>query len=180
MRKEMLGAYRLKVADVFRSVEGAAEFNGTIDHARIVTEEAFSAAGCSVFVLMHSAASEQFNCDAVVRAAQGFLEKDGSHLRVLCERDFNVKTSAFASAVSECKNVEVRFVPQGVQRRYPFNFFTFDRKGFRFQDDRTVPMAMVGCGNTYADTVTNLDKVFEEIWGLSQASVAEQREAAAH
>lgn len=165
----ILDAYRVRVAGVFRSTAGDSVFNGTLDHARIVTEEAFNAADSCVRLLMNRAPSRQFDCDEVVGAVEQFLDKPGARLQVLFERDFDASASAFARCALKGRqdNVEIRQVPEAIQTRYPFNFLTVDSRSYRFQEDRKTPVAIVASGDKHAAAAQNLENIFAQLWDMS-------------
>jgi hypothetical protein len=114
---------------------------------------------------MNRAPSKQFDCDEVICAASEFLDKPGSKLEVLFEKDFDAAQSPFARlAIRSTENVDVRRVPDDWQARYNFNFLTVDNRAFRFQDDRSTPVAIVAGGKTHSTAIANLDGIFSELW----------------
>ncbi len=170
MHAPSFDGYRVQVARVFSGRSTDPVFNGTVDHARIVTEEAFKAAQSSVSILAKRLAAPQFECDEVIGAAQDFVAKPNARLSLLVEREVDLELDPFLRAVTKVggDRVEIRRVPADVQSRYDFNFLTVDGEAMRFQDDRNVPIAIVGGGAPFKETVNHLDSVFAELWELSE------------
>jgi len=172
--KSGMEAYRAEVASVFSSVAGASVFNGTLEHACVVTEEALRAAEGTVNILLRSAPSFQFDCNGAVEAVEDYLARPHAKLRVLHEEGFDPERSPFARAVMQASptRVQVRHVPDAVQDRYAFNFLTVDGRAFRYQEERSLPVAVVAAGEKHVPTARRLDLIFEQLWGMSDATEA--------
>jgi hypothetical protein len=156
--------YRIQVASVLRGVVRDTVLNGTIEHASIVTEEAFKAASNHVRILSERLDPFCYANAGVLQAAKAFLASPDTKLDVLVEDGrLNLDQSPFVEAVRRVggERVTVKVVPAATVQSYGFNFLTVDHKSYRFEDDRAHPIAVVGNEPGSAEHLANLfDRLF--------------------
>lgn len=162
--------YRASVARALTGADEALVFNGTLDHARIVVEEAFRAAKGHVRILSNQLASECYGAREVIDAARDFLRRPGTRLDILIEDDSAPVTSQpFLMSASEAggSRVRVNVVPAIYVGDYQFNFLTVDDVAYRFESDRTKPIAVVAGGAAARPTVERLTSIFDRLFDSS-------------
>jgi len=166
-------SYRAKVAKVFSGGEHETVFNGTLDHACIVTEEAFRAAKHHVRILTNKLDPACYGTPAVLDAALEFIANPDARLDVLVEDPSAVAAgrNIFLKEMSAAgdKRVRVGIVPTDTTGRYEFNFLSLDECAYRFESDRANPIAIVGCEST---TAKHLAKLFDSLWTHTHAEAS--------
>jgi hypothetical protein len=159
--------YRASVARALTGADEALVFNGTIDHARVVIEEAFKAAKSHVRILTNKLDPTCYGSRDVIDAALAFLRAPGARLDILVEDETApVLTQDFLMAVTEAGGARVRanVVPAMYVEDYDFNFLTVDDVAYRFESDRTKPIAVVAGGASARSTVDRLTNIFDRLF----------------
>lgn len=163
--------YRASVERSLTGVDEGLVFNGTIDHARVVVEEAFKAAKAHVRILSNHLDSECYDAEPVVAAATAFVARADTKLDILVEAPSDMAPQpAFLRAVQAAGGTRVRFriVPKEYLSTYTFNFLTVDDTAFRFEDDRAKPIGVVAGGAENGKIARHLVTVFDGLFSRSQ------------
>lgn len=175
--------YREQVAKVMGGTQKDVVFNGTLEHACIVVEQAFIAAKSHIRILTDKLDCDCYGREGVRHAMRTFLGKPGTKLDILIENAdaaSSIYARAFTKEAAELAGarVYVAHVPETLSRTYSFNFLIVDDVAFRFEEDRRVPVAAVAGGPDHADGVENLTRIFEAIKASSTPVGTPTRELA--
>lgn len=162
-----LEAYRETVAKALRGEISKPVFNGTVEHACIVVEQSFKVAQTSVDLLTNSLDPICYGLPQVREAMMQFVARPASKLTILIE-DANA-----ASAIRRGQNaligelravaderLDVRQVPEALVEQYDYNLLLVDNTGYRFEEVREKPIAVVAGGEDNADVRANLSRIF--------------------
>lgn len=164
-----LDAYRKTVQDHARGRTGAPIFNASMEHATIVVETLFSTAQERLSILTGGLNPRVYGRESVITEAKLFLVTSHQNsLRIILEKDSEIdrQRHPLLIACSEFTNVELRVVPAKVQERYDFHFLVADADCYRFESDRTRPIATARFGD--AEGAQNLNRLFDILWESSR------------
>ncbi len=162
--------YREAVARALNGLDDDFVFNGTVDHARVVVEEAFKAARQYVQILSNRLSAVCYGSTPVTAAALAFLALNDSRIDILVEEPETLLSQReFLDAIQTAGGTRVRIlqVPKALVGTYTFNFLTVDRRAFRFEADRTKPIAVVGGGASAKQIAEHLSSVFDDLFSRS-------------
>src|SRR4051794_303128 len=82
-----LELYRDEVREAIRNRDGSAVFNGSVEHASIIAQEAFTHAKDSVRILTFKLDPDCYAQEPVLNAAQFFLADPSHKLQILIETE---------------------------------------------------------------------------------------------
>ncbi len=162
--------YRLSVARALTGADEGLVFNGTLDHARVVIEEAFKAAKDHVRILAHRLSPACYGAPEVIAAASAFLSRPDTKLDVLVEdASSGAATQPFLATAMSIGGHRVRAlqVPQAFVDGYTFNFLTVDGASYRFEEDRSKPIAVVAGGAANLSSAKHLTGLFDRLFASS-------------
>lgn len=162
---------------------GETILNSSINHAAVITQEAFSCAAKSISILTHKLDASCY-ADGVRAAASAFLADPDHHCKILIEAplwdpegNFEWDKHPFIAHLSEhtkakldrSPRLEVRIVPRDTTERYGFNFLIMDDYGLRFEPDRAQPAAVATFypEGSASGPVKNLQMIFDDLWRVS-------------
>lgn len=171
---KLTAEYRDDVRRVFSGKSADPVFNGTIDHASVVIEEAFKAAKSDVRILSKRLDADCWARPAIIEAAQDFLARQGTHIHILVE-SFGAggctHQNEFLAAVKAAGDgrVEIRVVPPEIVQRYTYNFLVVDDVAYRFEEDRNEHVAVVAGGPSNSGRTERLLNIFSAIGSHAKA-----------
>ena len=156
------------VNEAARERDGKVFVNGSLGHAIIIVEHMIAGASQSVSILSRNLDARVYGRDRVLSNTEEFLSEQSHEMRILLEeRDqAGFDSNPFLSKFENWPNVELRFVPPAVQKRYDFHFLIADRESYRFEPDKSKPAAIVGFGETKG--AVHLQGLFDRIWGQAE------------
>jgi hypothetical protein len=163
--------YRTAVARALAGADSSPVFNGTLDHARVVIEESFKIAQSHVRILANKLSPACYDSEEVVAAATAFLSKPDTKLEMLVEEpEAGAASNRFVQAVRRVGGSRVRLlaVPKDIQQGYTFNFLTLDGSAYRFEEDRTKPIAVVAGGAANLPVARHLTELFDNLFARSE------------
>lgn len=160
-----LDAYRERVFALASQRNGAAVYNGSMDHAAIVIEAMFAHAQKDFVILTKNLNARVYGREEVVEQAKLFLSGSADNdLRVVLEENVpeNRKQHPFFQALSGYQNFLLRYAPPELQRKYDFHFAEMDGNSYRIEYDKTKPFAIAAFGER--EGAENIAGVFDKIW----------------
>lgn len=175
----------VRAAIVRRS--GETILNSSVNHAAVITQEAFSCASKSVNILTHRLDASCY-ADGVRTAARAFLADPDHHCKILIEApiwdpegNFEWAKHPLILSLSEFTQkdgdkpprLQVKLVPRDWVERYKFNFLIMDDYGLRFEPDRAQPAAVATFypEGSKKEPVKNLQTIFDDLWGVSSSAL---------
>lgn len=179
--------YRDLVRAAMARRSGETILNSSINHAAVITLEAFSCASKSINILTHKLDASCY-ADAVRAAAGAFLADPDHHCKILIEaplwdadgnfewekHPFIVSLSQFTKSDGDKPaRLEIRLVPKEWAQRYKFNFLLLDDYGLRYEPDRAQPAAVATFypEGSKKEPVKNLQTIFDDLWGVSSSAL---------
>ena len=159
--------YRKKVKLAASAKTGEPIYNGSIDHAEILTESLFANAQKDICILSGGLNPRVFGTDDVVEQARLFLANPEHTVRVLVEetsvadRDGHPFYDEFWGG-KERPNIEFLQVPQHIKDIYEFHVIVADGDSYRFEKDKCEPVAIAAFGDKRGGE--NLQSAFEALW----------------
>ncbi len=147
--------------------EGSSEtiFNGSSDHAAIVTEIMIEEADHNVCILSNAFDQRVYGNPDVIRAASQFLSDPDNKLNLLVEKDLtpgDIIKNPFLDVVRHFPNVRMRRVSEDRQKDYNYNFAVVDDISIRFESDRRDHNAVVAFKRKKDAKL--LKSIFDDIW----------------
>ncbi|EPJ44722.1 MAG: hypothetical protein OFPII_32410 [Osedax symbiont Rs1] len=103
-------------------------------------------------------------------AASSFLQNRDHELQVLVEDagDDLESLNGFYKKFKNYENVTFKTVPEGVKKKYIYNFFVMDNDSYRLEHDRAKTEAVASFGGD-TQAAKHLTGIFNAIWGRSEA-----------
>jgi len=164
--------YSVKVRKAARLKDGTALYNGSAAHAEIILTNLWESASENVKVLSQCLSEEVYNSDALIDAAQGFLNRPNTSAVILIE-DKPEATNRFYKAMQAHANVTISRVPDSEHGRYDFSMMTVDDESYRFAEDKFEMTAVAAFGDK--ENGTHLSSVFDLIADFENDSETEQQ-----
>jgi hypothetical protein len=163
--------YQEEVRDAILNRNGDPILNSTVEHASLITQEAFLAAQHQIRILSSRLDASCYAKAGVVGAAKAFLASKGHVLRLLVEAQ-NVewkKHPLIMELSNELERLKIRTVPPELASRYSFNMLLLDDYGYRLESDRARPAAVAVFypENSEKPQMAHLERIFEDIWDES-------------
>lgn len=179
----VLENYQEVVRSAILNRTGSPLLNGSVDHAAMITQEAFNNAKTSVRILSHKLHPDCYGKAGVLNAVKYFLADESHKVDILVESSLWDPANTFpweshpllgeiaASNRDMSGQVRVSRVPLKWAERYSFNFLIMDDYGFRFEEDRERPTAVAAFSppNVKSPQVANLSGIFDRLWSDSEA-----------
>lgn len=165
----LLTDYKVKVLKSIAVKDGKAIYNGSVEHASVLTECAFLTANKKINILTNQLDGEAYNRPDLISAAASYLNDKDHKLKVLIEDGNAVaeESHGFYSTFKHYDNVEFRIVPEEIIEQYSYNFYVMDGDSYRFEEDRTRPEAVASFGGD-TEAAENLNDIFNAIWNHSE------------
>jgi len=179
----LLENYQEVVRAAILNRTGSPLLNGSVDHAAMITQEAFNNAKQSIRILSHKLDPDCYGKPGLLNAAKYFLADESHTVDILIEsslwdpaNEFPWETHPFLEAISHSKRnlskqVKIRRVPLKWAELYAFNFMLMDDYGYRYEEDRARPTAVAGFSppNVKSQQVANLGDIFSRLWEDAEA-----------
>jgi|tagenome__1003787_1003787.scaffolds.fasta_scaffold20870877_1 hypothetical protein len=147
--------------------------NFSPDHAAILIEHLFEFAQCEMEILTGYLNSEVYGQEIVVQAANAFIQRPNTNLRILVEKPdkLNILDHPMLGSlpIDAWRRINLREVPVAIQAQYRFHFAIADRSAYRVEGDREAYEASGRFGDI--KTASILLQRFESIWELSKELV---------
>lgn len=163
--------YKVKVLKSIAVRDGKAIYNGSVEHAAVLTECAFLTATNTISILTNKLDKEAYGRPEVISAAASFLDNSEHKLKVLIESPESMSDSEndFLVAFESYQNVEIKYVPKDVVSKYDYNFYVMDNDSYRLEENRNKPEAVASFGGD-TTAAKQLKLIFDTIWQRSEAS----------
>jgi len=177
-----LEQYRELVQKLARKRDGEAFYNESLDHAAIIAENMFGYAHDRVSILTGKLDARVYGPEAVVDKARIFLVDPKHSLRILVEDGIEELKShplmklfcnGKNAAVGKHGNAEIRKVPDDLRGTYKFHFLVTDGDSYRFEQDKTKPVAVAAFGE--AKGGANLEGIFNKLWDACADTAAKPK-----
>lgn len=164
----MIAKYRERVKNAAQARNGDPVYNGSMEHASVLVEAMFAHAHTEVCVLSGELNARVYGRDDVVEQANLFLADPQHRAQFLVEEPeaLDWVNHPLLSALSDNENVEVRSVPREIQNRYKFHLIVMDEDSYRFEKDRSEPVAIAAFGDITG--AENMKSIFNTLWNVSR------------
>lgn len=164
---DTLDSYRQMVHDFAIRRDGKPLYNASDEHAAIVVEEIFRWADNEVWILTGHLAPRIFARPGVLMWADIFLSDPDNELRLLVKEGDLPKLAANSAyeIFKQGPNVQVRALPDEVERTVAFRFMIADSDIYRFEPDKARCDAVAAFGS--ADVTQNLRSIYDDLWAVS-------------
>ncbi len=160
-----LDEYREHVLRLAKEGSTDTIFNGSSEHAAIVTEIMLEEAENEVCILSNEFDPQVYAKPDVIRAATQFLSDTRNKLNLLIEKDLThseILKNPFLDVVRRYSNVSMRHVSEDRQKDYNYNFAVVDNVSIRFESDRKDHNAVVSFKRKKDASL--LKSIFDDIW----------------
>ncbi len=163
----MIAEYRERVKNAARARNGDPVYNGSMEHASVLVEAMFAHAHHEVCVLSGELNARVYGREDVVEQANLFLADPQHRAQFLVEEPeaLDWVNHPLLNALSDNDNVEVRSVPREMQSRYRFHLIVMDNDSYRFEKDRSEPVAIAAFGDAIG--AENMRDIFNKLWSVS-------------
>ena len=164
---ESLSAYAQTLNAALDGGDSYMEFNRDMIHARIVVSLAFKYAEREIWLLSHKLDPVLYASPSFVQEVQNFLARGKLHILVESDVDEDHPIRVLAK---DSDRVEIRRIPDDVSAKYEFNFMVVDDSGYRFEDDRKEPSAVVVFNEhseVHQNMLRDLTYIFSHLEGVS-------------
>ena len=162
--------YRARVEALAKERDGEPLYNASIEHATIILQSMLSHAQRSVKLLTGELNKEAYGRRAIVNQVKRFVGEESHSLQILYEEEAlgqenTADRHPFLEAVADKSQVELRYVPKGLQSRYGFHFMVIDGESYRFEPNKERFEAVAVFGDREGGK--NLEELFSTLWGSS-------------
>jgi hypothetical protein len=158
--------YRNSIARVFAGTLSEPVYNDTLEHVKIVVEEAFLAGDEKIRLLTNRFNPTCYGEPAIMRAAARFLSKDRSMLHILIEDSSELEACnplLDRLTLAGGDRVKISILPRSAVANYAYNFLVVDKKGYRFEADRIDHIAVVAGGEKNLTRTRHLIEIFDAL-----------------
>lgn len=164
---DMIAKYRERVKSAAEARNGEPVYNGSIEHAAVLAEAMFAHAQKEVCILSGELNARVYGREDVVEQANLFLADPEHTAKILVEDGTSLDwdNHPLLRAVNDNLNVEVKEVPTALQARYKFHFIVMDSDSYRFEQDKSQPVAIAAFGDVKGGA--NMRKIFTTLWDAS-------------
>ena len=155
--------------------------NGKSEHAIIVLTNLFRYSDHEIRIFNKCLADSVYGQDALIDAAQRFIEKQGSRLTILLQNSVSLEENRFLSALYKVikdrtdnnephGEIDIRIANGAYAESDAKHFTVTDRDGFRFERDHEKKVAVSNFNEP--ETARRLREAFDRAYedGLPQAS----------
>ena len=167
--------YLDRVDAAARRRNGQPFLNESLGHATVIVERVVADAYRSVSILSRNLEPRVYGRNQTLDTTASFLAESPRSLRILLE-DTDPKSHAENPFLNKFKNhpkVELRHIPEELQKKYEFHFLVADGESYRFEPDKSKSAAIVAFGDT--EGAANLENIFNRIWEGSKLLISTQR-----
>lgn len=157
--------YRKKVRDAAVRRDGHPLYNGSIDHASVLTEALFEFSNNEVCILTGGLDAHVYGNNEVIEKARAFLSVPNRKVRILVETpsSIDVIDHPFIREFNDSDDVEIRKISEVYDISQ--HFTVMDGDSYRFEEDKTKYSAVAAFG--HREGGEHLLSIFDEIWRSS-------------
>ncbi len=160
--------FKTRVREAALVRDGRPLYNGTLDHASILTEAMFASANKHVWILSGKLNARVYGRSEVVEEAKLFLADPDHEVRILVEdgSDENREGHPLFELCEKMGNAKIRGVPEALSQAYEFHACVMDGDSYRFERNKEKCEAIAAFGDE--DGAQNIERLFEMIWNGSK------------
>lgn len=160
--------YRKKVRQAALRRDGAPLYNGSLDHAAVLTEAMFEHGKKSVDIFTGRLNANAFATPDVLEKVSLFLSDSTHKVRVLIEEPEFVDTNDHPFVKKYAKHDDVTFkkLSADVAKHIDYHFTVMDGDSYRFEEDKNIPSAIAAFGDKQGGK--HLSNIFKQLWDISK------------
>jgi hypothetical protein len=163
--------YRNHIDRVIREMSGETVLNGSHAHATILIERMFANASQSIEVLTRKFDPRIFGTSEVIEQAELFLGDKDRRAKILLEEvdEELLEVHPFSEKLKKYReqgNLEIKVLPPSYAETVDFNFAIMDDTGYRFERDKSKPVAVAAFGGDMV-FAKRLKDFFASLWRIS-------------
>lgn len=160
--------YRKKVRQAAILRDGEPLYNGSLDHAAILTEAMFEHAKDKVCIFSGSLNAHVYADKDVLDKIPLFLSESDHKIQIILEnpKSIDEKDHPFILQYKDHDDVEFRELPKEVSDKVTYHFTVMDDDSYRFEEDKNTPSAIAAFGDKVGGK--NLSEVFHSLWNMSE------------
>jgi hypothetical protein len=160
--------YRSHINRLVSEMAGETVLNGSHAHAAIIVERMFANAKSEMSILTRNFDSRIYGAKETVEQAELFLGNPDRKANIIIENLDSValERHPFWKRLNDYPNLTFYHLKPELSHSIKVNFSVMDNNGYRFEKDKTEPVAIASFGDTgFAGQLKNL---FSKIMNLSQ------------
>lgn len=162
--------YRSRIDRLIKEMTGELVLNGSPEHATVIVERMLANAATDVSILTRRFDPRIYGTEETVAQARLCLGDSNRSIEILIEQVNAETLSQHPFVVGnkpaiEAGNLKFRALHPEWASNVAFNFAVMDDNGYRFERDKTEPVATAAFGQT--DFVARLRTIFANLWNAS-------------
>lgn len=160
-----LQEYREKIDRLINGKPGLM-LNGSEEHAAIIVERMFAHAEDRMQILTRRLDPAIYSIDPVVEQAKSFASNPNGQTQILVEdiSDQSLKLHDMYE-LTALANFEIRRLPIGMASQIGFNYSVMDRRGYRYENDKSKVDAIVRFDDE--EFAEEASQYFDKLWRIS-------------
>ena len=164
-----LHEFRKKVRNASIARDGEPLYNGSLDHAAILTEQLFDSGAGEMCLLSGELNAKVYGKNDVIEAASIFLADPDNSLKLLVEKTSKLDREGhpfYDRFFNQNRsNIEFKSVDENTAKTYNFHFAVVGADSYRFERDKSLPSAIAAFGD--CEGGKNLQEIFDGLWEMS-------------
>lgn len=159
--------YRNQVRELASKRDGSPIFNSSLSHAAVLAEAMFEFGHKEVCIFSGKLNANVYGTPEIINRARLFLADPITKIRVIVENPdaIDKRDHPFVAAFDGRDDVEIRALEADVAKQTPYHYVVMDSDSYRFESDKTEPVAIAAFGDTKGGK--NLQAVFDNLWNSS-------------
>lgn len=155
--------YENKVRVAALKRDGEPLYNGSIEHAAVLSSAMFEHASKEVCIVSGKLDARVYGNDEFVKKVRIFLSTPGRKVRVVLEEPdcIDEEDHLFVKSFAGNDDVSIRKLSDH-HKSIPYHFIVMDEDSYRFEEDKSVPSAVAAFGDKTGGS--NLTKLFNMLW----------------
>jgi len=166
-------------AQIDRLINGRAEkeymLNGSEAHAAIIIERMFANAENQMRILTRRLDPAIYADEEVLAQVESFASDPNTVTNIIVE-DISAQSLSvhrLFKLAQVLPNVHIHRLPEHLSEKIGFNYSVMDRRGYRFEDDKTQVNAIARFNNDLAFTNDAAD-YFDSLWQASPSVISDE------
>jgi len=160
--------YRKMVREAALRRTGEPLYNGSLDHAAVLTEAMFEHGTQTVDIFSGRLNANAFATPEVLEKVGIFLSDPTHKVRILIEEPHYIDASdhPFIKKYSNNDDVSFKKLPTNVAEHIDYHFTVMDSDSYRFEEDKNIPSAIAAFGDNEGGM--HLSTIFKQLWDASE------------
>lgn len=165
-------SYRELVVEKVKMQDGSAIYNRSVEHAAVLIEHIFALAERTIYIVSGKLDPNAYGTGAVIQNFQQFLNKEGTKAKIIVEDldEQSLWINPLLSSLTEEQKARVEFqiVPENIKQIYTFHFCIADGKHFRFEANRSNPVAVAAFSREAKGEAEHITALFDSLFDRLQ------------